>query len=233
MKDMAIANGGLLWALCSVLIGAVMVQTGVFMRKGWKEALSLGVPKEQLWRTVRASVSVSILPTIPVILILVIMLPIMGFPVPWLRLTIIGSAGYEMMAASLGVAAAGQAFKPGAFTKEAFASALWVMTVGGSVATLVALCILKPITSAYDKFKATNTKAIALLGVCCLTGVLGAACAQYGTKSTKSAVVAVISAICAFAMISIAKRVPRLKWLTDFNMALSMIVGMIAAVMIP
>ena len=233
MQEMSIANGGLLWILCAALIGAVILQTLIFMRKGWKQALALGVPTKQLWKTVTASITVSILPSIPIILILFLMLPIMGMPVPWLRLTIIGSAGYEMMAASMGVAASGQKFGIGTFSKEAFISALWVMTVGGSAATFVTLCILRPITSAYERFKKTNTKAITIFGLCCLTGVLGSVFAQYGTKSLKAAVVTVVSAASAIAMIKMARRFENLKWLNDFNMALSMIIGMAAAILVP
>ncbi|MEL7647113.1 MAG: DUF5058 family protein [Sedimentibacter sp.] len=232
MKDMAIANGGTLWFLCALVIVAVIIQTIVFMKKGWAEAIALGVPKEQLKKTVTASISVSILPSIPIILILFAMLPIMGVPIPWLRLTVIGSAGYEMLAASMGVAATGQKFAAGSFSKEAFGAAIWVMSIGGSVATLVTLCILRPITLAYDKFKASNIKLITIIGLCCLTGVLGSVTADYGTRSVMGGIVISISAISAFVLITIAKKFPKLKWLNDFYLALSMIIAMAGAIII-
>lgn len=232
MKDMAIANGGVLWLLCSVVIIAVIIQTIVFMRKGWVQAIALGVPKEQLKKTVTASISVSVLPSIPIILILFAMLPIMGVPIPWLRLTVIGSAGYEMLAASIGVSTMGQKFAAGSFSKEAFGAAIWVMTIGGSAATLVTLCILRPITLAYDKFRKSNVKMITIIGLCSLTGVLGSVCAEQSTKSAIGGIVMIISAISALIIITIAKKFPRFKWLNDFYLALSMIIAMAGAIII-
>ena len=211
MNIAPIANGGILWFLCSAVIVAVIIQTLIFMRKGWKEAISLGIPKEQLIKTVKASISVSILPTVPIILILLMMLPILGVPIPWLRLTIIGSAGYEFMAASMGIQSLGEEFAVGGFSKEAFGAAMWVMTIGGSVATLTTLVILKPITTAYEKLKKTSVQIASILGLCCLTGVLGAVAADYGTRSKLGTIVMISSALCAFVLISISDRIPKIK----------------------
>lgn len=232
MNIAPIANSSILWFLCSAVIITVIIQTLIFMRKGWKEAISLGVSKEQLIKTVKASISVSILPTIPIILILLMMLPILGIPIPWLRLTIIGSAGYEFMAASMGIQSLGEEFGVGGFSKEAFGAAIWVMTIGGSAATFTTLVILKPITAAYEKFKQSGAQIASIFGLCCLTGVLGAVTADYGTRSKSGTIVLISSAICAFIIITVSDKIPKLKWLKDFNMALSMIFGMFIAVII-
>lgn len=231
MENLKVGNGWVTWLMAALVIAVVMAQTFLFIRKGWKHAIELGISKEKLKKTVIASISVSILPTLPILLILFTLLPIIGVPVPWLRLSVIGSAPFESLAASMGVTVMGETFSTAGFSKEAFSAALWVMSIGGSVALGFCLIILKPISSAYERMKKSNVTWIALFGTCCMAGVLGAVLAGYTTTLTADIVI-IISAASAVILMLLSKKSKALKWLGDFVLPFSMIIGMISAIII-
>ena len=99
MDYLLIANNFTLFAIAAVIIAFVFLQTILFMRKGWIEALRLGLPREALVNTIKTSIGISILPSIPIVLSVFVLVPLLGIPTPWVRLTVIGSAPFEMMAA--------------------------------------------------------------------------------------------------------------------------------------
>ena len=54
----------------------------------------------------------------------------LGGPIAWMRLSFIGSAMYEMMAAGFGTQAVGVTLGKDPMTGIAFANAVWTMTLG-------------------------------------------------------------------------------------------------------
>ena len=56
-------------------------------------------------------ITISIMPTLPVLLVLISLMPLLGVPLPWLRLSIIGSAYYETYAATTALECVGETLK--------------------------------------------------------------------------------------------------------------------------
>ena len=95
-----------IWVL--VLLVAAMAQSLLFMRKAWRHGKEIGMTSGELKNGLRTGITVSILPTLPVLLVFVSLVQLLGTPLTWLRLSIIGSAHYEAYAASLAVEAMGE-----------------------------------------------------------------------------------------------------------------------------
>ncbi|QQK06908.1 DUF5058 family protein [Miniphocaeibacter halophilus] len=132
MKDyLKIANSPLLFVLCFITVGFVMIQAILFMRKAWKQGIKLGMSKEIMKKTIRSSSIFSIIPSLPILLVLVVLMPNLGKFFPWLRLSVIGSGPYENMAANATAQAFGlQSISSSGFTAEIFVSTMFVMTIG-------------------------------------------------------------------------------------------------------
>ena len=74
---------------------AVVLQCLVFMKKAWNHGKEIGLKPAQMKKGLTTGISVSIMPTLPVLMVLLSLMPLLGIPLPWLRLSIIGSAYYE------------------------------------------------------------------------------------------------------------------------------------------
>lgn len=102
MKEhLTIANSPLMFVLCSIVILFVVVQAVLFMRRAWKHGTEIGLDKGIMKSTVTGSALFSIVPSIPILIILVMLMSVLGNYFPWLRLSVIGSSSYENVAANI------------------------------------------------------------------------------------------------------------------------------------
>ena len=229
----AICNAPWMYIWVGVLLICTIAQSLIFMRKAWKRAQALGFQNAQIKKALTTGISISVLPTLPVLVVFLALVPLLGAPLPWLRLSVIGSAAYESYAASTAVQAVGEELTVGGFSVDGWVAAVWVMTIGGSACVLWSTCAIKPITVLYSKAESIDMHLVTAIGTGCLTGVMAyVSVAQgWGALNTKG-VVFTISFLCGAVFIFIKNKVKNLKWLADYQMAISMIVAMVAACII-
>lgn len=79
----------------------------VLLKKAWKHALYLGYTKEILMKVIKSSFVFSIIPSLAIVVGLFSLSSVLGIPWSWFRLSVIGSLPYELMAAEMSVTAAG------------------------------------------------------------------------------------------------------------------------------
>ena len=212
------------------LLIAVIIQCLIFMRRAKKNALELGLTNQDIRKGITTGVSISILPTIPVLLVFLSLVPLLGTPLIWLRLSIIGSAHYEAYAASVAVSAVGEELVLNGYTINGWVAAAWIMTIGGSACVLWSSLAIKPISKMYEKANSIDMGLVLALGTGCLVGIMAFVSVAYGfsAMSTKGVVFLISFAVGAIIVV-IYNKLPKLKWLSDYCMAISMIVAMVAA----
>ena len=126
-----VANSPAMAIFCGLAILVVLVQAAVFFRVAWKQALEMGLSKADLVKVVKSSAVFSIVPSLPIIISYMILLPALGKFFPWLRLSVIGSATYETLAANMAVTSFGfDSLGSADFSPDVFGSLLWVVTLG-------------------------------------------------------------------------------------------------------
>ena len=103
-----ICNAAWMILYVGALLLAVILQCLIFMKKAWKHGLEIGLNNNQIKKGLTTGISISIMPTLPVLLVLFSLMPLLGTPLPWLRLSIIGSAYYETYAASTALECVGE-----------------------------------------------------------------------------------------------------------------------------
>ena len=217
-----------IWVL--VLLLLVMAQSLMFMRKAWSHGKDIGMTSKELSNGLRTGITVSILPTLPVLLVFVSLMQLLGTPLTWLRLSIIGSAHYEAYAASLAVEAMGEQLVLNGYSISGWTAAAWVMTIGGSVYVIGAILTIKPVSKLYNKAQQIDLGLVAALGTGCLIGIMGFVSVAYGlgAMDTKG-IVFLISFAVGAVVVFIHHKCPKNKWLMDFCMSISMVIAMTAA----
>jgi hypothetical protein len=229
MKYTEIANTFWMYAFVTVIIVCVIAQCLVFMRRARSRALDLGLTGEQIKKGLVTGVSISIMPTLPVLIVFVSLIPLLGIPLPWLRLTVIGSAMYETFASSVGVKSVGEELAVNGFSAYAWSAAAWTMAVGGCACVIWSIFATKPIATVYDRVAKFDVGFVLAVGGGCIAAVMAFASTSYGFSGKSKGTVFWASFAVSVIIMQIRRKFPQQRWLTDFNMAISMIVGMIVA----
>lgn len=131
--------------ICAVPIAVVVIVTLVFMKKSYNEALRIGMEQEVLKKVMINSALVSIVPTLAIIMSMAMLMPVFGQYIPWFRLSVIGSASYEMMAADIALKSAGivEGISIGTIDDANFINTVWAMSVGCVSSLVIAVFALK------------------------------------------------------------------------------------------
>ena len=219
MKYTEICNDKWLFIWVGLLLFAVIAQCMLFMRKAWKHGMEIGLKQSQLKKGLKTGITISIMPTLPVLLVLFSLTPLLGIPLPWLRLSVIGSAYYETYAATTALSCLGETFQINGYR--------------GSVCILWSAFAIKPISMLYEKAEKINIKLVLAVGSGCLVGVMAYVSVSYGfsAMSTKGVVFCISFAVGALLML-VSNKVEKAKWLTDYIMTISMLAAMAAACVI-
>lgn len=225
-----ICNAAWMILYVGALLLAVILQCLIFMKKAWKHGLEIGLNNNQIKKGLTTGISISIMPTLPVLLVLFSLMPLLGTPLPWLRLSIIGSAYYETYAASTALECVGESLQLNGYTANGWVAAAWVMTIGGSACVLWSSLAIKPISMIYEKAEKIDMKLVLTIGSGCLAGVMAYVSVSYGfsAMSTKGVVFCISFAVGAILVI-LHNKMPKAKWMTDYLMTISMLIAMAAA----
>lgn len=224
-----IANSGTMLLFCALAIVVVLIQAVVFMRTAWKRALELGYTAKDLLKVVKSSAIFSIVPSLPIIISYMILLPSLGKYFPWLRLSVIGSATYETMAANMAATNFGYTLGEN-FSPEIFGSLLWVVTMGIFLSSCSAL-LLKTFDKKMQSVTAKPNSFGAVVPSIMFLGMMATISAPYLIDVTNipSLVTIVVSAAVMIGLNVLGKKLPALK---EFAFALSMVAGMASACLV-
>ena len=238
MKDyLSVANSPILYIGVAALLAVVTWQAVVYIRRALRRAEELNIPKEKLKRAMRTSALVSIVPSIAIVVALLTLAPVIGTPVSWGRLSIIGSLSYELMAANIGAEAAGAALGGANYTATAFLTSVTTMTIGSFAMLGITILGFKKykdrLNRSLDKGggKEDNPWARVLLAAL-IVSLYARFLSEPVARGGIMLITMLVSAVCAFLLGLLVKKVRNLKWMTDFVMSISMIAGMVAAVLI-
>jgi len=232
MKDyLQIANSRIFFLCGAVIVGFIVLQSLLFLNLAYKEGLRLGLTRGKLLKAFRTGAVSTIVPTLAVIVALITMVPVLGIPVPWLRLSVIGSAPYELMAAGIGAKSMGLDGLGGAgYTSRVFASSVWIMCIGSVWSVMLVAVFLKKIKARYMKNANDDPKWKAVLTNAAFLGVFSIFMAD---PVIKGGIVLVTLLSGAVIMTVLALLIVKLKqgWLKEFALAFSMIGAMACTIL--
>jgi hypothetical protein len=235
-----------------IIVGAL-----IFGFMAYRRSKELGMEKETLRKTIVSSMSFSVLPSIGIFIGVITMAGLLGLPLPWIRLTVVGALHYELMAVSV----AADGITAQAMTTQQFVTIAFVMTLsiiwGGLFALFFfkkyqAKVIDKATTGSKGGFGAVIFDAVFIGMILAFFGSAFAKMIRYETRLIENGtfviddhgnyvyedqttfvpvLVFLVSMVSMAAIDWLIKRT-RWRWLENFQLSLSMIIGMMTAVLL-
>ena len=227
-----IANSTWVLLIVSIPILIVVIQAILFLRVSLKEAQKQMIPKDIVKKVITNSAVFSIIPSLPILISLAVLMPVLGKFIPWLRLSVMGSAAYESFAADLTIKAFGlSGLGDLNLTPKIFVSVIWVMTLVIMVGPLLNIFVLKPYDKKLRTFKKTGGFMMVAVGAMFI-GMLSmlAVPVLLNYKQPVAIITAVIAGASVILLDWLAKKTGK-KAIGEFSFPLSMVIGMAAAVL--
>ncbi len=134
MEYLKIAESPLLYLLVIGGIVSVVIMSLIFLRKSWIRAYELGFTRDQIMNVVKSSLTLTIVPSVAIVVGLFSLAAMLGVPWPWYRLSVIGSVAYELLAGNMALGALGKSITqagPSDFTLIMYIMSLGIL--GGPV----------------------------------------------------------------------------------------------------
>lgn len=231
-----------MYGLAALVIVFVLVQSGFFLYKAWKQGKKLGLTSQTMRSTVTSSILFSIAPAVSVVATVIVLAKSLGIILPWIRLSVIGNITYETTAAEAALDVFGRSVRDTVEDPQQFASIMWVMTIGCILPLILLPIFLKKIQGKIGHAAQTNAKLADVISAAAFIGLIAAFLARSiagagthddptdgaGTLSVLTLIIAIILMIVLTKLCSRFK----IKWLENFTMPLSMLGAMGAAILL-
>lgn len=227
----AIANSGLFFVIAGIVILFVIGQSVVLLLMALKRNKHVGLTKTQIMKAVKSAAMMAILPSIATATGVFALAPILGIPIPWTRLSIIGALQVELAAASIGSEAAGMPSFTGNFTGIAFASAVWAMTFMTMWHLLGTAVSLKSVRKVVEKGTKQDKQWRNILTNSIMVGMLSIFFMRPAISGGDDLVTLLASCMIMLAIMVLMKFHKKLECLKEFAMPISMIGSMVVIVL--
>lgn len=187
MKDyLSIANSPIMFIACGIVIIYVLGQSLFFMRRAWKRGKEIGLDTKVMKSTVSGSALFSVVPSIPILIILVMLMSVLGNYFPWLRLSVIGSSSYENVAANIAARSFGLlSYTDEGYNASIFISTMWAMSICILYEPLLIMFGQKSLDKGMNKLRVSKPILYNLLIDGIFIAMMGWFCAPYMTYWTE------------------------------------------------
>jgi len=232
MNYLEVANSPLMFVLCLLVITVVVIQAVLFIRTAWKRGLELGLEKGLMKKAMTNAVIFSVIPSLPIIIMLMVLSVPLGEYFPWLRLSVVGSALYESMAADAVAKNYGLAgiTDPG-FNLSIFTVALWVMTIGIIWGIVFNIFFMKHLDRFSKKAKASNNTFVPVFSAALFLGMLSIMSAPYVVNvANLTGIVSFVIASAASLGCNFVAKQTSIRAVSEFSLPISLLIGMAAAI---
>lgn len=225
------ANDPWMWLMCAPIVLMTVFQAFIFTKKAFNasDVGAVNLTRKQCIQAFRTGMISAVGPAVAVFIVMLGLMSVIGGPMSWFRLSVIGAAPTELTAATIGGQAMGVEFGSAEYGLTAFSASVWTMTLNGIGWLLFCglfthrLGVIKDKVAGGDVNLLTEIAGAAVLGTAgyLLTGHLIAG----GARMISGIVAAIVMAI----LIKLSDRIPRLK---EYNLGIAMVIGMAVGVLV-
>ncbi len=232
-------NHPIIFVFVGIIIAAVLGQSVYFLVRALRRAKELGISAATVKKTVSSSAIFTVAPAISILVSVVALSKSLGLPLPWLRLSVIGSMSYEMVASQNVLKAAHWPDGVAITDPSIFMSVVWVMTLGIAAGLVLVPFMTKGIQNGMTKMGMKDKKwgeifnnAMFLGMISAFLGFVFCDVLDVTTGDTACLIpvcVMVVSALIMAVCGTLATKC-KIRWLTDYALPLSLVGGMAAAI---
>lgn len=101
-------NHPILFIIAGLLVAVVLGQSVFFLIKALRRSKALGMDQAKIRKTMVSAGIFTIAPAVAIVISVIVLSKSLGLPLPWLRLSVVGSMSYETVAANNALSAMGQ-----------------------------------------------------------------------------------------------------------------------------
>ena len=230
MEDvLKIANSSPLWFICAGTVLITLIQSILYLRLSKKTSAVLGISKERCNKAFKTGVIASIGPSISVFIIMVGLMAVIGGPISWMRLSIIGAAQTELVAANFGAQAAGTELGSPGYDKTALIVSYFTMALNGCGWLLLVAFFGHKIDIVRKKVGGTTPQALAVFVAAAMVALYGNLSVGSMMVNTPTAVSVLAAGISMLLLLQISKKY---SFLREYNLGIAMLVGMAVATVV-
>jgi hypothetical protein len=220
--------------LTLVIIGLLYIVgfSLVYFKKAYSRCIEMGITKEELKKVIKSSLVFSIVPSLSIVVGLFALISVLGVVWSWWRLSVIGSLSYESLISSSVASAIGfstSAEMLESATGRQFGVVMILMSVGMLSGFFILIPFGKKLSMSVNKSENASTWKYVLSGTFMLT-LFAVYIPVLLFGDTIQAAVMLTGLVIAVALGILSAKFPKLRWLSEFIMAFSMIGGMISSV---
>lgn len=230
-------NSPFLFTVVAIILAMVVAQSIFFLVRAWKQAKNLGIDNAKLKSVVKSSAVFTIVPAISILIGVIALSKKLGIPLPWLRLSVIGSLTYETSAAEAAANAIGTSIgdTTSMMTASQFATIAWVMTLGIMVAIIITPLICRKLLGGVDKLEKRDKRWGEILMSALFMGMISAFLGMIFGKVGQGLVgwipvFVMLSSMVIMLICAVLIKKLKLKWIEDYAMPISMIGAMALAI---
>lgn len=233
-------NSPILFVIAGAIIAAVLAQSVYFLVKAWRRGLSIGMEKAKLKRIARTAAVFTVAPAVAIVISVITLAKDLGVPLPWLRLSVVGSLSYETIAASNAESAMGLVFgQVTALSAQQYVTIAWVMTVSIMVGIWLVPLVGKKLQTGMVTMENRDKKWGDIFSASMFIGMISAFlgyvfCDFASVFSGNLAglippLVMLVSAL-VMALAGLAVKKYKWRWVGDYALPISLIAGMASAI---
>lgn len=231
-------NHPVLFVIVGAIILAVLGQSAFFLLRALKRAKEIGMDRAIIRKTMTSAAIFTIAPAISILVGVIILSKKLGIPLPWLRLSVIGSLSYETLAAETTIEQLGTG-GAAISTATQYVTVLWVMTLGIIIGLVCVPLFTKKIQKGLKSMEKKDTRWSEIFNSSMFVGMISAFLGYVFCDVTSvfkgetyglipvcvMATSAIIMIICGL----LSKKL-KISWITDYALPLSLIGGMASAI---
>ncbi len=237
-------NHPVLFLLAGILVAVVLAQSVYFLVKALRRSRQIGMDQTKIRKTMKTAALFTIAPAVSIVISVIALSKSLGLPLPWLRLSVVGSLSYEAIAAENAVSAMGLTLgKIDALTAQQFVNIALVMTLSIMTGIWLVPLIGKKLLGGMSKLEHRDAKWADTLQNAMFIGMISAFLGFVfcdfsrlwipGDYSPTSGLVPVaVMGVSALVMLLCGLLMKKFKWawVNDYALPLSLVVGMASAI---
>ena len=235
-------NHPLLFVLAGVIVAVVLGQSVYFLVKALRRSRAIGMDQTKIRKTIKTAAVFTIAPAVSIVISVIALSKSLGLPLPWLRLSVVGSLSYEAIAAGNALSAMGlELGKVSELTAQQFVNISLVMTISIMVGIWLVPVIGKKLLGGMSKLDSRDHKWVEIFQNAMFIGMIAAFLGFVfcdfsrlwipGDYSPTSGLVPVaVMAVSAVIMVILGLAMRKWKWLGDYALPISLVLGMASAI---
>ena len=237
-------NHPILFVLAGFLILMVLGQSVYFLVKALRRSKEIGMDPTKIRRTIRTAAVFTIAPAVSIVISVITLSKSLGLPLPWLRLSVVGSLSYEAIAASNAVSAMGLTLgKIDSLTAQQYVNIVLVMTISIMLGIWLVPAIGKKLLSGMSSLENRDKKWADIFQNAMFIGMIAAFLGfvfcdfsrlwipgDYAPTSGLVPVCVMATAAVVMVICGVLMKKPKFTWLGDYALPISLILGMASAI---